>query len=76
MEEHIHQTQPGKPKEKESPGEYPVSNETAMNIQRAELVLSYIINQGIDISEDLVRTVVDSKFMSQQKKWKDRKSVV
>ena len=69
MEEHNHQDQETAPIIPAPEGIYNVSNETAMNIERAELVLSYIINQGIDISEDLVKTVVDSKFMSRQKKW-------
>ncbi|MEE3447043.1 MAG: hypothetical protein VZQ51_00355, partial [Bacteroidales bacterium] len=69
MEEHNHQNQETAPIIPAPEGIYNVSNETAMNIERAELVLSYIINQGIDISEDLVKTVVDSKFMSRQKKW-------
>lgn len=69
MEEHNHQNQETAPIIPAPEGFYNVSNETAMNIERAELVLSYIINQGIDISEDLVKTVVDSKFMSRQKKW-------
>lgn len=69
MEEHNHQNQEIVTALPTPDSIYNVSNETAMNIERAELVLSYIINQGIDISEDLVKTVVDSKFMSRQKKW-------
>ncbi|MBQ3657460.1 MAG: hypothetical protein II956_11535 [Bacteroidales bacterium] len=67
IEDHNHQNQTTV--QSASPEVYNVSNETSMNIERAELVLSYIINQGIDISEELVKVVVDSKFMSHQKKW-------
>jgi len=63
-EQHNHQNVESKPNLA-----YEISPEMSSSIQRAELILSYIINQGLDINEELVSTVVNSKYLSQKKEF-------
>jgi len=48
---------------------FDVSDSIVTNINNADLMLSYIINQGIDIPEKLVKSVVNCKYAYKKNRW-------
>lgn len=49
--------------------DFQVSGQMTANINNAELMLSYIVNQGIEIPQKIVNSVVKCKYMYQKHKW-------
>ncbi len=48
---------------------FETSDSIKTNVDNADLMLSYIINQGIDIPQRIVKTVVNCKYAYKKNKW-------